>query len=125
MAALNTGALLQQLWDWARKLAADPKNSNLLDSVVAFLKGLQRSDITAAIADIQAKQAALVGTGSLADLSTPNLILYATLGDAAVMLTATDLAGAAAADVQSWFVEHAIPVLEDLARLALPLLVML
>lgn len=102
----------------------DPQNATLLASIVSFLKGLNRTDISSAVAEIDAKQALIVGTGDVSDLDLPNLLLYTTLGRARVVLTATDLSGAMAADVGTWFVEHAIPILEELAQLALPLLLM-
>jgi replication-associated recombination protein RarA len=124
MAATTSGTLLQQLFTLAQKFLNDPKNNALFASITAFLKGLSRADITQLVADIDAKQAALVGTGTLGDLSQDQLILYATLGDARAELTGTDLAAAMTADVGTWFVTSGVPMLMALAKVALPLLVM-
>jgi len=121
----SAGSILQQLFDIAKKVAKDPQNKVLLTSATAFLKGLQRPDVQQAVTDIRTKQATLIGTGTLATLPTDQLVLYAALGDAQVILLATDLAGAMAADVSSWLIDHALPILEELARLALPMLVAL
>jgi len=80
MSQLTTGNILQQLLEFARQLAKDPQNSKLLQAAQSFLKGLQRRDITQAVADLEAKQTVILAAaprpGDQASLSTPLLALH-------------------------------------------------
>lgn len=86
-----------------------------------LLAGLTRPDITAAAADIEAKRVALLAGRDESALTTDELDGYAALGDAAVLLRASDLTAIMDANFLAYVAEHILPVLERLAPILLPL----
>jgi hypothetical protein len=90
--------------------------------VVELMKELSAENSAGAIAEIDAKQTALLKGRKMNQLSVPELIQYSALSRARLLLTTKRLQDAMHPDFLEWLVGDALPVLGQLAPVVLPLL---
>jgi hypothetical protein len=107
-------------FDWKKFLESDEYGAIEKD-VTDLLSGLTAGDLTKAIADIKAKEQALLGEKRLAELETDKLIQYSQLQNTRLMLAARKVRVKADQSFFEWLVEDAFPVLLSTARVVLPL----
>jgi hypothetical protein len=98
------------------------KNADLKKVVTDLTASFSDSDFTNAIAVLEQKQAALLGGGTLASLSTDKLIQYAELGNVRVVLAGKQVAAAMNPQFLTWLTTDALPILLKAAPLVIPLL---
>jgi len=107
-------------FDWATFLESD-EYGEIEKDVKDLLSGLTAGELTKAIADIKAKEKALLGDKRLAELETDKLIQYSQLQNTRLMLAARKVRVKADQSFFEWLVEDAFPVLLSTARVVLPL----
>jgi hypothetical protein len=107
-------------FDWKKFLESD-EYGEIEKDVTDLLSGLSAGDLTKAIADIKAKEQALLGGKRLAELETDKLIAYSQLQNTRLMLAARKVRVKADQSFFEWLVEDAFPVLLSTARAVLPL----
>lgn len=107
-------------FDWATFLESD-EYAEIEKDVKDLLSGLTAGELTKAIADIKAKEKALLGDRRLAELETDKLIQYSQLQNTRLMLAARNVRVKADQSFFEWLVEDAFPVLLSTARVVLPL----
>ena len=108
--------------DWTNFLTS-AEFAQIQVAATGLLNMLKESDLDQAISALAAKQDALLGGKTLADLPTDKLVQYSDLGDARLMLAARKVKLAANAGFFGWLVQDALPVLIATAPKIIPLLV--
>jgi hypothetical protein len=107
-------------FDWKKFLESE-EYGDIEKDVKNLLSGLSAADLTRAIAEIKAKEQALLGGKRLAELETDKLIQYSQLQNTRLMLAARKVRVKAEQSFFEWLLEDAFPVLLSTARVVLPL----
>ena len=106
--------------DWKTFLESD-EYGEIETDVKSLLSRLSAGDLTKAIAEIKAKEQALLGGRRLAEIETDKLIQYSQLQNARLVLAARKVRVKAEPGFFEWLVGEAFPVLLSSARAVLPL----
>ncbi len=94
------------------------------EAVGNILKALKPDELAQAVTSVEQKQQALLGSKSLADLSTDKLIQYSALTNAKLLLNTARLKRTAEGnDLYDWLVEGGLADIIKIAQVAIPLLV--
>lgn len=96
--------------------------ANVKFSVEALLGCMTKSDQQATIDAASQKQKALIGTGTLADLSIDKLLQFSALGRLKLQLSAQEADSSNLGNFGNWLGTKALPVLLDVAPMVIPLL---
>ena len=107
-------------FDWKTFLESD-EYGEIETDVKTLLSRLSAGDLTKAIAEIKAKEQALLGGKRLAELETDKLIQYSQLQNMRLVLAARKVRVKAEQGFFEWLVSEAFPVLLSSARAVLPL----
>lgn len=107
-------------FDWKTFLESD-EYGEIETDVKALLSRLSAGDLTKAIAEIKAKEQALLGGRRLAELETDKLIQYSQLQNTRLVLAARKVRVKAEPGFFEWLLGEAFPVLLSSARAVLPL----
>jgi hypothetical protein len=107
-------------FDWKAFLESD-EYGEIETDVKALLSRLSAGDLTKAIAEIKAKEQALLGGRRLAEIETDKLIQYSQLQNTRLVLAARKVRVKAEPGFFEWLVGEAFPVLLSSARAVLPL----
>jgi len=107
-------------FDWKTFLESD-EYGEIETDVKTLLSHLSAGDLTKAIAEIKAKEQALLGGRRLAELETDKLIQYSQLQNTRLVLAARKVRVKAEPTFFEWVVGEAFPVLLSSARAVLPL----
>jgi hypothetical protein len=100
-----------------------PDFNNIKEPVEGLLKSISTRDIKNAMDAASQKQAMLLGSGTLADLSTDKLLQYSALARLKLQLAAHEAANTGAiGSFLGWLTGSALPVLIEVAPVILPLL---
>jgi hypothetical protein len=129
---IKAGTTIKDAWTTARK--GDPELgwekfilskefSGAYAQVSGILDGLTQPEVDKALAQIRAKETALLNGQSVMDLPTEKLTQYDALLDVENQLMRKYAANAAqTVDWVSWIVDDALPVLIKVAKVVLPIL---
>ncbi len=107
-------------FDWKTFLESD-EYGEIETDVKTLLSRLSAGNLTKAIAEIKAKEQALLGGRRLAEIETDKLIQYSQLQNTRLVLAARKVRVKAEPDFFEWLVGEAFPVLLSSARAVLPL----
>ncbi len=107
-------------FSWKKFFESD-EYGEIEKDVTDLLSKLTTGDLTKAIADIKAKEQALLGGKRLAELETDKLIQYSQLQNTRLMLSARKVRVKANQSFFEWLVDDAFPVLLSTAKIVLPL----
>ena len=108
--------------DWTAFLKSQDFNS-ISGAVEGLLRSISTQDIRNAMEAATQKQAVLLGSGTLADLSTDKLLQYSALARLKLQLASKEAADVGAVgSFLGWLTGSALPVLIEVAPVVLPLL---
>ena len=107
-------------FDWKAFFDSD-EYAEIEKDVTALLSKLTAGDLSKAIAEIKAKEQALLGGKRLAELETDKLIQYSQLQNIRLVLSARKVRVKANQGFFEWLVDDAFPVLLSTAKIVLPL----
>ena len=129
---IKAGTTLKDAWNDAKqrdpsmdheKFISSPELTKAYGSIATILDGLTQPNVTQALVEVRAKQAALLGGKSVIDLSTDKLAQYDALLDVENQLMHKYAANTSkTSDWVSWIIDDALPAVIKVAQVVLPLL---
>jgi Skp family chaperone for outer membrane proteins len=96
---------------------------DIQDAIKDLMSTLKPDEIEQAISDIQEKQKSLLAGRPLTELATDELVQYAALADAKLLLSTARLKRALEGDFFDWLVDDGLEDIVKLISVVLPLLV--
>jgi hypothetical protein len=108
--------------DWTKALEAVAADPSVSATVKDFMKTVTPSDVSNAIAEIDAKQTKLLNGRQISQLTGMDLLNYSDLADARLVLATSQLKSALTPAFLQWIVTDALPTLSDVITTVLPLL---